>query len=345
MGTKTSTLLPSPDQRTIKCIEQLALKNSDLAVAFKLFRSHDIACRGCISLNTFYNMIGERKSIFGDSVFELIGIRNYQELTFSEWLHAITTYCLFEEEAILQFCFFIVDREKNGYVEEDEMRMIVNMLYNVDPVKGPTGNTKKAFDMLPIQGDGRIEFWEFELFHKAFPSLFYPAFRLQVKMMQAVWGAKWWSKRKRFLQNRLEAHRKREEKGRMAEANRKEIMRQRRIRRKMGILRYYFWPCGREEYENMFPREEPQQDQDCEKVRVNEAAKLQQETEMNLFHPETIEYKKFKAKADAKREKANQLQDKRGVKKTRRPVKRKVLGEDRRFRLENRRAKNRGHPK
>lgn len=115
------------------------------------------------------------------------GIRDFQELTFSEWLHAITTYCLFEEEDILKFCFFILDREKNGYIEKDEMRMLVNMLYNVDPVKGPTGNTKVAFDKLSVQQDGKIEFWEFELFNQAFPSLFFPAFRLQVRRNTALY--------------------------------------------------------------------------------------------------------------------------------------------------------------
>lgn len=60
------------------------------------------------------------------------------------------------------------------------MRLLVNMLYHIDPVKGPTGNTKVAFEKLTVQGDGKIEFWELELFHQAFPSLFFPAFRLQV---------------------------------------------------------------------------------------------------------------------------------------------------------------------
>lgn len=113
-------------------------------------------------------------------ITERQGIRDFQELTFSEWLDAITTFCLFEEEDILRFCFFILDREKNGYIEKDEMRMLVNMLYNIDPVKGPTGNTKVAFEKLSVQQDGKIEFWEFELFNQAFPSLFFPAFRLQV---------------------------------------------------------------------------------------------------------------------------------------------------------------------
>lgn len=110
-------------------------------------------------------------------------IRDFQELTFSEWLDVITTYCLFEEEEILKFCFYVLDREKNGYIEKDEMRILINMLYHIDPIKGPTGNTKAAFGKLAIQQDGKIEFWEFQLFHQAFPALFYPAFRLQVSML------------------------------------------------------------------------------------------------------------------------------------------------------------------
>ena len=108
------------------------------------------------------------------------GVQDFQKLTFSEWLHAVTTFCLFEEEDILKFCFFILDREKNGYIDREDMRILVSMLYHVDPVKGPTGNTKMAVDKLSIQQDGKIEFWEFEIFNRVFPSLFFPAFRLQV---------------------------------------------------------------------------------------------------------------------------------------------------------------------
>ncbi|CAM9181623.1 unnamed protein product [Discosporangium mesarthrocarpum] len=349
MGGKGSTLLPAPDKRTEKCIQQLLLKNADLVAAFQLFRTHDIAQRGCVTLSTFYKMLGERKSIFGDSVFELIGIRNFQELTFSEWLHAITTYCLFEEEAILKFCFFILDREKNGYVEKDEIRMLVNMLYHVDPVKGPTGNTKIAFDKLPIQGDGKIEFWEFELFHKAFPSLFFPAFRLQVKMMQAVWGETWWRKRKRLIQSNLEVRRKQEEEDRMADIKRVERMRQRRVRRKMGVLYYYCCPCGRGPYEKMFPKDERKtedpDDDDKWREQAMEKETLRREMEIRLLNPETQEYKRFKEKVEAKKEKARLMRDKDGQRKTRRPVKREAQGEERRLRLENRRAKNRDPPK
>lgn len=72
--------------------------------------------------------------------------------------------------------------------------------------------------------------------------------------MQAVWGEKWWGRKKRKLQDDLEQKRKNEEMDRLADSNRLENMRQRRIKRKMGACKYYCWPCGRAEYDKMFPR-------------------------------------------------------------------------------------------
>lgn len=72
--------------------------------------------------------------------------------------------------------------------------------------------------------------------------------------MQAVWGEKWWGRKKRKLQDNLEEKRRHEENDRMAESNRLEAMRQRRIKRKMGAFKYFCWPCGRAEYDKMFPR-------------------------------------------------------------------------------------------
>lgn len=73
-------------------------------------------------------------------------------------------------------------------------------------------------------------------------------------MMQAVLGEKWWVKKKRKLQDNLEAKRRHEEEDRTAEAKRLEAMRQRRIKRKMGACKYHCWPCGRVAYDKMFPK-------------------------------------------------------------------------------------------
>lgn len=61
--------------------------------------------------------------------------------------------------------------------------------------------------------------------------------------------------------------------------------------------------------------------------------------EVRYLNPETQEFKKFKEKVDAKREKANKGRDKAATP-TRRPVKREKHANQRRLRLENRRARN-----
>lgn len=74
----------------------------------------------------------------------------------------------------------------------------------------------------------------------------------QIKMIQSVWGEKWWLRKKRYLQDNLEARRLHEEQDKMADARRLEAMRQRRIKRKMGACKYHCWPCGRTAYDKMF---------------------------------------------------------------------------------------------
>lgn len=60
------------------------------------------------------------------------------------------------------------------------MRILVNMLHYIRPGEGLIGNMKVAFDKLFVKPDETIEFSEFKLLNKAFPSLLFPAFRLQV---------------------------------------------------------------------------------------------------------------------------------------------------------------------
>lgn len=41
-------------------------------------------------------------------------------------MQAIVTYCLFETIEVLKLCFFIYDRDKNGYVEQDQLQFFIS---------------------------------------------------------------------------------------------------------------------------------------------------------------------------------------------------------------------------
>ena len=67
---------------------------------------------GSIDISDFYTFFEEKRSIFGDAIFELIDCNQSGSLTFGEFLHAVVTYCLFEQDEMLRFCFFIFDKDK-----------------------------------------------------------------------------------------------------------------------------------------------------------------------------------------------------------------------------------------
>ncbi len=69
MGAK----VPVPDEKMQVMIDRLRLSKADQAVFWKKFRKYDRDKSGTMDVVEFYKLIGEKQSIFGDSIFELIG--------------------------------------------------------------------------------------------------------------------------------------------------------------------------------------------------------------------------------------------------------------------------------
>ena len=70
-------------------------------------------------------MINEPRTVFGDSLFELVDIDNNGSLDFSEFVQTLSTYCMFGREDVLKYCFFVFDKDKNGYIEQDELHALI----------------------------------------------------------------------------------------------------------------------------------------------------------------------------------------------------------------------------
>ena len=77
-------------------------------------------------------------------------------LDFGEFFQSVVTYCLFEKKEVLKFCFYIFDRDKNGYIERDELQIMINVLYHVSPPEEVKGNTKIALTKLDVNDDGKV---------------------------------------------------------------------------------------------------------------------------------------------------------------------------------------------
>ena len=95
----------------------------------------------------------------------------------SEFVTAVGTFCMFGKIDLLKFCFYIFDKDKNGYIEEDELHCLIDVLQGDG---GGYSNTKQAIlGAFDGDGDGKMSFPEFCQLHAKYPQMLHPAFRLQ----------------------------------------------------------------------------------------------------------------------------------------------------------------------
>jgi len=97
MGLCALRRAPAADQKLLHLINKLHIKQKDLDKIYAKFRKYDKDRSGTIDVAEFYHMIEEKRTVFGDGIFELIDIDDTGTLDFSEFCVAIFTYGFFEE--------------------------------------------------------------------------------------------------------------------------------------------------------------------------------------------------------------------------------------------------------
>lgn len=238
------------DERILRMTELLKLRKKDIAKMWTVFKTLDADRIGVVTMVDVSEkiMLCER-NMFGDSIFELIDAEDKEKIEFGEFVQGICTYCMFEPSEILKFCFFIFDKDKNGYIDQDEMNMFIYSLHQ----NSVGGNIQNAVEGLDANKDGHFEFSEFKRMHKLYPQVLYPAFRMQTNIQQKILGEWWWKRKKSALAFQKEM-KELEEKRVASQAERElERARQNQIKKHMGSLKYYLMPHKRTAYDDMFP--------------------------------------------------------------------------------------------
>lgn len=234
MGNK----LPVPDDRMQKVIDMLKMDKKSLAKLWKVFRKYDQDNGGTIDIEEFYKLIEEERTVFGDSIFELCDIESCGALDFSDFATVLSTYCMFGRMDILKFCFFVFDKDKNGFIEQDELFALVEMLHG----NNPNANCKLALDKFDTNSDGKIDFNEFTALNAKYPMLLFPAFRIQDSMMANTLGETWWKKKKVMLEGERSRKESMDSKLKMKELERQRKQNRRILKRRMGFKYYlFFW--------------------------------------------------------------------------------------------------------
>ncbi|TMW55220.1 hypothetical protein Poli38472_013111 [Pythium oligandrum] len=278
MGGLLSTQVPVPDERMLHTIVKLKLKDDDLKSLYAKFLKCDKDKGGTIDRAEFYKSIDEKDSEFGDAIFALIDEDNSGQLDFSEYVEALGKFCVLSKEDMLKFCFNVFDADKNGTIEGPELTHLMEMLH----ADGQTSNMKQAFKSFDFNDDGKIDFQEFQMLNAQFPSLLYPAFRIQQNMRIYTMGVSWWRKKIEELHHekaeqlaKLQAMGEDKAKGDNDEdakeaARRAKLKRQEQaVRIRMGCCMFYCCPCRRHKYivDESAPSDDEDDDEEEEKKR------------------------------------------------------------------------------
>lgn len=152
------------------------------------------------------------------------------------------------------------DADRNGTIEGQELNHLLEILHDGEE----TSNMKTALKAFDFNGDGRIDFAEFKQLNAQFPSLLYPAFRIQQNMRIFTMGESWWNKKVAdLLAEKAELQAREAALVAAAEGASEEALKAQReaaalaakqkrqaqaIRIRMGCLQYNCCPCRRHLY-------------------------------------------------------------------------------------------------
>ena len=225
-------------------------QEKDIRVLWHMFKKHDKERRSIIAISDFYDkIVFVPRTIFCDGLFDLIEAADSESIDFGEFVAAVTTYCFFEIPEVLKFCFFVFDRDKKGFITQEEMRLFVDAMHGNEM----STNVEFALDNLKYRKDGKFDFEEFKGMHHLYPSVLFPAFRLQNAMMQAMGGEQFWESKKLELSMQKEDERKREANREAREKAEAYKYREDQVRRHMGSIKYYLMPKNRAKYYEVYP--------------------------------------------------------------------------------------------
>ena len=175
-------------------VEFLALSEIDMKKMSAHFADIDSDNSGEIDLTEFFDYLEIDRTAFTDSLFAFLDESNDGTIDFAEFVHACGTICMWEIPQVLQFMFSMYDTAGNGYIIESQLQSLLLAVGGDDPIN-LTGN-ERVMAKFDKDGDGRVDWDEFQKAASRFPSAFIPAFKLLDQWRKKVMGTAFWKRKK-----------------------------------------------------------------------------------------------------------------------------------------------------
>jgi len=93
MGGRPS--FPVPEAELEALIEKYSLKTQHMERLYKAFQKADMDRSGAVTIDEFYEMLGEKRTVFGNEIFELLDTDMSGGLDFTEFVNAVCVFGFF----------------------------------------------------------------------------------------------------------------------------------------------------------------------------------------------------------------------------------------------------------
>jgi Ca2+-binding EF-hand superfamily protein len=180
------TLEPSAQKHT----DKIGLLPTEIKKLRYAFMQIDYDESGEVDADEFLEFVDERRSPFTDHIFSHFDSDGSGEVDFNEFIGVCCTYCMMSKQELLRFTFDSFDIDKGGTLDEEEFMILCKAVNNMNPTF--PGNFTTALEEFDQNGDGLIDFDEFQDLNRHYPLVLFPAFRLQDRIQKVTLGEGGW---------------------------------------------------------------------------------------------------------------------------------------------------------
>lgn len=177
-------------EETINVILKYQMGQKELKMLQKDFRACDQDNTNSVNYDEFFLFINEKRTKFTDAIFNILKLEMPGSANYEEFVEAVVTYGMYTREELLRFVFDSFDVDDSGSINEAEFRTLCDTINDGKPVF--PGSFKKALQKSDRDGDGLLDFEEFQRVNIRFPLLLFPCFRLQDRIQKSTLTEKHW---------------------------------------------------------------------------------------------------------------------------------------------------------
>eukprot|EP00929_Paragymnodinium_shiwhaense_P113431 TRINITY_DN81726_c0_g1_i1.p1 TRINITY_DN81726_c0_g1~~TRINITY_DN81726_c0_g1_i1.p1 ORF type:complete len:358 (+),score=72.78 TRINITY_DN81726_c0_g1_i1:60-1133(+) len=202
MGPRLGKRLPPVSETDLRVLLSYNLSESHIYELFNKFVEVDVNLNGFWTVNELYKLISDsRISIRApiiDRLFFMGDGRGEGSMSFGDFVVSLTSFCALSREEVLQLLFCVVDEDRNGLIEKDELIHFFSFMPKGD-VAGECKpvypvNNKNALDTYRHGKWTALDFDGMAQLCELFPYISYPAYHVQEMIRKKLLGPAFWEK-------------------------------------------------------------------------------------------------------------------------------------------------------